>query len=275
MTVPKESPTALFVSPHLDDVAFSCGGTLARLGVEGWRTVLATVFTKVVPDPSGFALECQLDKGLPPEADYMTMRREEDRLFAERVGVSELLWLDHPEAPHRGYGGAPAIFGDVLAEDGVWEILARDFEGLLGRYGPNLVFAPQALGGHVDHLHVVRALREAAPDEEVLWYRDTPYAIRRPDARPSPLLPTGLGELGADLGPYLRAKLDAVAAYETQLGFQFGGEAAMREALARFARREAGRTGGPGAAEAFLVGEAALRVLDGHTAGLKRAADAG
>ncbi|WP_207955961.1 PIG-L deacetylase family protein [Rubrobacter marinus] len=82
-----DRPTALFVSPHLDDVAFSCGGALALLAREGWRTVLATVFTRSVPDPTGFALACQTDKGLPPEVDYMALRREEDREAARRLGA--------------------------------------------------------------------------------------------------------------------------------------------------------------------------------------------
>ncbi len=100
---------------------------------------------------------------------------------------------------------------------------------------------------------MVRALREAAPDEEVLWYRDAPYAIRGPDARPSPLLPTGLEEFGVDVAPYLEARLDA-AASGTQLGFQFEGEAAMRGPLARFARREAARLGRGGPPRRFWAG---------------------
>ena len=71
-------PTALALSPHLDDAAFSCGGTLARLAGAGWRVVVATAFTATVPEPSGFALACQLDKGLAPEVDYMALRRDED-----------------------------------------------------------------------------------------------------------------------------------------------------------------------------------------------------
>ena len=58
-------PTALFLSPHLDDVAFSCGGTLLRLTDDPrWRVVLCTVFTASVADPQGFALRCQTDKGI-------------------------------------------------------------------------------------------------------------------------------------------------------------------------------------------------------------------
>ncbi len=82
MTVGRSLPRALFLSPHLDDVAFSCGGTLVGLAAGGWETHLATAFTASVPDPQGFALACQLDKGLGPEVDYMALRRAEDHAFA-------------------------------------------------------------------------------------------------------------------------------------------------------------------------------------------------
>ena len=62
-------PTALALSPHLDDAAFSAGGTLVRLAAGGWQVVMATVFTASVADPQGFALACQLDKGLSAEVE--------------------------------------------------------------------------------------------------------------------------------------------------------------------------------------------------------------
>lgn len=244
--------TALFVSPHLDDVAFSCGGTLARIANKGWCTILATVFTRSVPNPEGFALRCQLDKGLPADVDYMALRREEDREFAERSGVHELVWLNHPEAPHRGYGSPPALFGDAPEGDGIWESVSRDLEKLITKYKPEVIFLPQALGGHVDHLQVIRAAAEFVPAEKSLWYRDAPYAIRKPESQPSPLLPRGLVEIGLGVACSLETKLDACAAYSTQLGFQFGGEKEMRETLARFASEEARRMGRTEPTEAFL-----------------------
>ena len=54
------------------------GGTMAKLAGEGWKTILCTVFTKSVFNPQGFALDCQLDKNLAPEVDYMKLRRAED-----------------------------------------------------------------------------------------------------------------------------------------------------------------------------------------------------
>lgn len=253
-------PTALFVSPHLDDVAFSCGGTLALLAREGWRTVLATVFTRSVPDPTGFALACQLDKGLSPGVDYMALRREEDREAAKRLGASKILWLDLPEAPHRGYASAPEMFAGVLEGDEAWRDVSGLLEDLLRTDNPDFLLAPQALGAHADHLQLVRAVRELdVPEAEVVWYRDAPYATRNPGSRPSPLLPAGLSEWSVDIAETLEAKLAACAAYTTQLGFQFGGEESMRQALTAFAATEARRLGSrTTAAEAVLSTESGL-----------------
>ena len=251
------SNTALFVSPHLDDVAFSCGGTLAAFARRGWHTVLATVFTKSVHEPTGFALDCQLDKGLSPDVDYMALRREEDRLCAERAGVGHVVWLDLPEAPHRGYASAPALFSGVLEGDGVRREVANRLAGLLDTLAPDVIFAPQALGNHADHLQVVRAVRELGDrrPSPVVWYRDAPYAARKPKAQPSsPLLPGGLAETASDVFETLETKLHACAAYATQLGFQFGSEEGMRKTLADFAADEARRLGSPSSAvEAFLL----------------------
>lgn len=250
----RDTPTALFVSPHLDDAAFSCGGAMALLARRGWYAVLATVFTASVPEPTGFALECQLDKGLPPDVDYMALRREEDRLFAERVGVGRVAWLDLPEAPHRGYASAPALFSGTLVDDEIWREAAGRLAVLLETLAPDLVFAPQALGNHADHLQVVRAVRELDTLSPVAWYRDAPYAAREPGARPSPLLPDGLAETAVDVAATLEIKLNACAAYTTQLGFQFGGEEGMRQTLAGFAADEARRLGSPStAAETILL----------------------
>ncbi len=99
---------------------FSCGGLAALLADRGWRTVLATVFTRSVVPAPGFALACQLDKGLAPDIDYMALRRAEDRAAARLLGFHRnLRWLDLLEAPHRGYESPAALFGERRADDTV------------------------------------------------------------------------------------------------------------------------------------------------------------
>jgi LmbE family N-acetylglucosaminyl deacetylase len=240
-------PTALALSPHLDDAAFSCGGLLATLAEAGWRVAMATLFTGSVPDPQGFALACQLDKGLPPEADYMALRRAEDAAAARELGIEAPVHLPFREAPHRGYGSAPELFSAVRADDRAADDLAPAIAALIAEEGPDLVLMPQAVGGHVDHVQAVRAFRAIGFAGPVLWWRDFPYTVR--EAVPK----EPLAHLFADL-PVRTVALDAraqarkraaCAAYASQIGFQFGGEAGLRERLAREAGVERFRASGP------------------------------
>ncbi|WP_232631714.1 PIG-L deacetylase family protein [Methylobacterium sp. Leaf118] len=227
-------PIALAISPHLDDAAFSAGGTLARLAAGGWQVVMVTVFTASVANPRGFALACQLDKGLSAETDYMALRRGEDRNAAAALGIDAPIHLPFREAPHRGYGSAPELFAELREDDTVGANLADAFERLVADTEPDLILAPQAVGGHVDHRQVVRAFRAAQAPLPVLWWRDFPYTVR--DAAPKePLraLFEGLPEQGVRLDATAQArKAAACEAYTSQLGFQFGGPEGLRQRLA-------------------------------------------
>lgn len=212
------------VSPHLDDAAFSAGGVLARLADAGHDVTVATVFTASVPDPTGFALACQTDKGIAPDVDYLALRRAEDRAAMAVLGVRHA-HLGLPEAPHRGYDSPAALFAGVRPGDRL-DLPALDADVLL---------APQGLGGHVDHLLVGAAV--AALGRPTAWWRDAPYVLRQPDAPASPDLPGDLQPLRLPGDAARRA--DACACYTTQLPYQFGRDSdlppvqAMRSAMAR------------------------------------------
>jgi LmbE family N-acetylglucosaminyl deacetylase len=216
------------VSPHLDDAVFSAGGLMARMADAGWDVVVLTVFTGSVSNPCGFALACQLDKGLGADVDYMALRREEDLRACGLLGV-RAVWLPFLEAPHRGYGSARALFGDVLAGDDVAGAVAE----AVGAWDADVVMAPQAVGGHVDHVQVVRAMARVRPAVTV-WWRDFPYLARAAAAEPFRGRFEGLADAAVEVD--LGRKLGACAAYRSQIGFQFGGEAGLRERL--------GETGG-------------------------------
>ncbi len=252
---------ALLLSPHLDDVAFSCGGIAAMLAALGWTVRLATCFTRSLHPATGFALACQRDKGLPDAADYMALRRDEDRAACRALGA-EPVWLDLPEAPGRGYGSAEALFAEPLPGDGVAGPLAKLLGELVTATRPSLVLAPQGCGRHVDHLLVIEAVLAiwaGLPDPPALGhYRDTPYVIRDPAAAPDPRVAAAAPHAAAiplDRRA-LSAKQAAVACYATQLGFQFGGAAPAADAIEALMRREAGDAGG--LAERLLLSRPAL-----------------
>ena len=234
----------LALSPHLDDAVFSAGGALSVRADAGWRVVVATLFTGNVAEPRGFALACQLDKGLGPEIDYMALRRAEDETACSTLGL-HAIHLPLLEAPHRGYGSAVELFEPPYADDPACEALAQTLDALLDAHAPDEVWGPRALGGHVDHVLVHRATRAAASAAQLRWWTDWPYADRAAAADPEAQTVARLVWQDEALSSHVRKrKADACAAYASQLGFQFGGEVAMRArvsamAVERYARSPA------------------------------------
>lgn len=212
--------TVLAVSPHLDDAVFSIGALLARHAAAGARVVVLTCFTATIPDPQGFALACQLDKGLGPDIDYMALRRAEDIEACRLLGL-EAQHLPLPEAPHRGYGSAPELFGGKHDDDRIGGALAPQLAALIAELDPDLILGPHGLGNHVDHL-IVRETLAALGHSFVTW-ADLPYA-----ARDNFVAPHGKR---APCGELFERKVAACAAYCSQFSFQFGTDAELRRRI--------------------------------------------
>src|SRR4249919_2584335 len=77
----------IYLSPHLDDAALSCGGAIARHANAGARVLVVTLCT-AAPPPAGpfsrFAQDHYLMWGLAPEL-AMAEREREDDLALERL----------------------------------------------------------------------------------------------------------------------------------------------------------------------------------------------
>lgn len=211
------------ISPHLDDAAFSVGGLLAAHARAGDRVTIVTCFTGNVPAPTGFALACQLDKGLAPEVDYMALRRAEDRAACAVIGATPV-HLPLLEAPHRGYASAPDLFAARRDDDTMLAPLTEALAAQVAALSPELLLGPLAIGNHVDHWLVREALA-ALPAPTLLW-EDWPYLTRAPDRRADrPALVHALTAADRD------ARRVMCAAYASQLGFQFGSLAGMERAV--------------------------------------------
>lgn len=218
----------LALSPHLDDATFSAGGLLASRVDLGWDVTVATCFTGNVAQPTGFALACQLDKGLGADVDYMALRRAEDRAACDALGA-RAIHLPFLEAPHRGYASAAMLFAPRLPDDRIVDDVAATLAELVAAERPDVVLGPLCLGNHVDHHVVLDAIRRSCAGHTVLLWEDWPYADREDRVAAMPALIE-------HLTPETQARrIAACAAYESQLGFQFGGVEAMIERTERIA----------------------------------------
>jgi LmbE family N-acetylglucosaminyl deacetylase len=244
--VPLESVTALFVSPHLDDVVFSCGGLVAQLAASGARVVIASVFTEG-PEPGEPVSDViqSLHKLWKMEDDaavtrFWCGRREEDAAAVGALGAQHL-WLAYRDALYRGgqYFSVDTIMNHVKPGD--WELVQRVSERVVAmwRRTPNaVVYLPLAVGNHVDHqfaFMLAGPLRTAGA--EVWHYEDFPYVAREPRA-----LGLRLAELGApyrsrvvDISQHIEDRLAATALYGSQLESTFGKVGPYRDVTMHYA----------------------------------------
>lgn len=223
----------LVLSPHLDDAAFSVGPLLAEFSDQA-KIVVATALTKSEPEPVGFALACQLDKGLPAEVDYMAIRRTEDIEWSRRIGA-ETVHGAFTEAPHRGYQSAKELFGSVLATDKLEDDLKVWFLELAEKFKPNIILCPVGIGNHVDHF-LVRKAAQASLDSKfpLFFFKDQPYASKLNGFHVKDYFGdlSVWQELQIPLSEKSLAKAQfAAQAYETQISFQFGNVERMRNIL--------------------------------------------
>jgi LmbE family N-acetylglucosaminyl deacetylase len=157
---------SLYLSPHLDDAALSCPGSILSERAAGRRLLVVTVFSA----PG----EASRDT-----AELYALRRQEDENAALELEV-DFQRLDFVDAPFRSpaYGSFNGIiFGRDPGDDSTSARLADQISQLIAQARPDTVYAPLAVGGHIDHRLTCEAARRAGSGKRVLFYEDRPYAF--------------------------------------------------------------------------------------------------
>ncbi len=245
----------LFLAPHYDDVALSCGGTVAALADAGERPLIATIFggEPTAADLTVFA-RWQHERWGTGADDTIATRLAEDRAAAAILGCDTAI-LSFLDAIYRGdsYLSDEALFGPLLPSDEpvVAQVVAA-VRGLLADAAPlATLYVPLAIGEHVDHQLVYRAGRAlAAAGRHVLAYPDFPYAIlgdatdRRLARVADEVGPPELRPIAATLD----RRIAAIGAYRSQLPVIFRFTDDWRATVAASAAAVAG---GDGVAERF------------------------
>jgi LmbE family N-acetylglucosaminyl deacetylase len=252
----------VYLAPHLDDAVLSCGGAIHRLANRGEAVQVITIFAADGEAVSPFALEQHDYWGNPPRP--MALRRAEDVAALARLNAAAL-HLDYADAVYRAlasgewpYHDLESLMGKVHPADPVDALalaptLAEALEA--GGQPPDAIYAPLAIGHHVDHQIVHDAARHLlAEGYRVAFYEDYPYAesaaataaaLTRAGA--AALTRAGAGDLtraGAGDWPLeivalepvdLVAKVSALGYYRSQLPVLFGGAEAMPSRVWAFA----------------------------------------
>jgi LmbE family N-acetylglucosaminyl deacetylase len=220
----------IFLSPHYDDIALSCGGTAAVLSAEGRTPEVALIFGEH-PDPAqpltAFARQLHHQWGMSAD-EVISGRRAEERMASVALGTCDRL-LPFRDAIYRGerYLSDDDLFGKVKPDES--DLPARIIDELrlcADGAGNTRVYAPLAIGHHVDHQHAYLAgLELIRRGWEVWFYEDLPYGLKQEnvDARRSQIEDDGMrpGPIVAVDSQWNR-KIDAIMAYPSQLSTIFG-----------------------------------------------------
>lgn len=226
---------AIYLSPHLDDVALSCGGQIFAQSAVGQRILIVTIMAGEPPaqpiSPFAAALHARWELA----AQVVALRRTEDLAACAILGAEYAHWQfpdciyrQHPESGDYLYASEEALFAQVHEGD---TVVLQQLTAQLRALPPcERLFCPMGVGNHVDH-QLVRAATEACFASTLLYYEDYPYT-RDPAALERVL---SLGRWQAEVVPLSRvavaARIAAISAYASQIGSFFNGRADLETQL--------------------------------------------
>ncbi|MBC8077300.1 MAG: PIG-L family deacetylase [Chloroflexales bacterium] len=222
----------IYISPHIDDAALSCGGAIARHVACGQRVLVMTVCAAAPTADaplSGYASWLHGRWGGSDAA--MALRQGEDIAAMETLGA-DYLWLPFLDAIYRmpaRYGSRDAIFGSLDPADTLPAALADTLAIVAARAPEAVLYAPLGVGNHVDHQVAFNAAWQLASNGASLaFYEEFPYAARHTNA-----VVDRLAALGGPFTPStipieatLARKISALDAYASQMDELFDGGAA-------------------------------------------------
>ena len=236
---------SIYLSPHLDDAALSCGGQIYEQSRSGKSVLVVTLFAGDPPPGLTSTLVSDLHRRWGLGKDAAAIRRDEDRKAAEVLGFepvhfefADCIYRHEPMTLASLYPTVKSIFGEIkLAEaDLVAELAGR----LAGLAGADRIHAPLAVGHHVDH-QLVRLAAERQFGSRLSYYEDYPYVARffkltRALARPW----SWRCDTVALSDEALRARVEAIACYASQLGPVYADRDDLEKQVRAYARKVGG-----------------------------------
>jgi LmbE family N-acetylglucosaminyl deacetylase len=236
-------PTHIYLSPHLDDAVFSCGGMIHQQTQAGERVIVVTICAGGPPVGPFSEFAQSLHERWQTPLEAVAVRRAEDLAALSGLGA-EGIHLSTPDCIYRVqaasgahlYASEEALFGEVhLSELNLIRRMADETARLLRTFPRPHLYAPLGLGHHVDH-QLTRQAAEVAGRVHA-YFEDYPYVERTREETRAALESKLALELIYLTPADLEAKVQAIAAYASQLSSFWEDGAAMEAAIRDFAGR--------------------------------------
>ena len=228
----------IYLSPHYDDIALSCGGLVWEQTKSSMKVSIWTVCAGKPPagefSPFAQELHTRWDVGQSASAQ----RRIEDKNSCRRLGarsrylsIPDCIYRRHPQTGEFMYASEAALNGPLHPGD--TKVIHTLQEVLKRSLHPDVVLVcPLGLGTHVDHQLTRLAVERLG---RTLWYyADFPYVLHRKalvdqmeqDGWVSQVFP--ISQEG------LVAWQDSISAHGSQISTLWDSDFTMRQAVAEY-----------------------------------------
>ncbi|HMO58844.1 MAG TPA: PIG-L family deacetylase [Roseiflexaceae bacterium] len=230
----------VYLSPHLDDAALSCGGLIAVQCAAGEATLVITICS-APPDDRPYNAVAQEFHGQwkLTSDDIVGQRKEEDRQAMAILGC-DFVWAERLDAIYRcpeAYVSRETLFAPPIDTDPLIADMADLIIDLRQRLPHATFYAPLGVGNHVDHLILFDAVCAYA-GVDLAFYEDVHYVMRQGALEQRlAALPVPLESQTLVIDSGLDQRIAAIAAYESQVGELFGGVEAMARQIRSYAER--------------------------------------
>jgi LmbE family N-acetylglucosaminyl deacetylase len=233
----------IYLSPHFDDVALSCGGLLWEQAQGGEAVAVWTICAGEIPPGPLSPFAQSLHERWGTELATIEQRRVEDVRSCHHIGAGarhfgfpDCIYRRDADSGVHLYASEGVLFGELHpAEDPLVVQLSNELAQEIPAGAQ--VIAPLTVGGHVDH----RLVRAAAERLELpLWYyADYPYIEYTDEAEWARLeqrehLDFAVSEAGVE------AWVASIAAHASQISTFWSDREAMRAAIKDYHQRVGG-----------------------------------
>lgn len=235
----------VFLSPHLDDVALSCGGIVHSLIKQQNKVEIWTIFAGDPPPGTLSPFATSLHRRWQLMTNPTRLRRREDSNAAKVLGAS----FRHFTLADCIYRSGDGVTPLVNQEEDLFQEIPGNQRHTVTQVTQLLennlteemnIVSPLSIGNHLDH-RITRAATRALLFPSIWFFADYPYIVKA-DQKLKDYLPDDATEI-----KYALSKSDmdvwkqAIAAHRSQISTFWESEAIMMQKVDLYARNGGGQ----------------------------------
>lgn len=224
-----KSKKILFISPHMDDIALSCGGTLISHINQLNDVRILSVFSEFgSEDKNDFvrSILSNMDYNKSAGDSFGTVRRREEMALSRLINTNIILG-GFNDAAWRCCDSEEKLF-NLAPDENLISAISSKLISINREFSPDTIFVPKGLGSHIDHIAARDAALKVFEKKKILFYEDFPYCYNLPDIQVSkPIHDQKLSMVRTDITPFIKWKIRLINCYKSQTRFLFKSEKNM------------------------------------------------